>query len=96
MENINNHENMWIGNIYGPIVNRAKEYFWKQLEMYRFGKMHLLCIITGDFNVTIFPKEKKGGSKVRYPFGERLEDVISSWKLVDIKKMKGKYSWNNK
>ena len=58
--------------------------------------MHLLCIITGDFNVTIFPKEKKGGSKVRYPFGERLEDVISSWKLVDIKKMKGKYSWNNK
>ena len=31
LENIKNHENMWIGNIYGPTVNRAKEDFWKQL-----------------------------------------------------------------
>ena len=58
--------------------------------------MHLPCIITGDFNVTISPQEKKGGSKVRDPFGERLEDVITSWKLADIKKRKGKYMWSNK
>ena len=31
LENIKNHENMWIGNIYGPIVNGAKEDFWKQV-----------------------------------------------------------------
>ena len=47
--------------------------------------MHLPCIIAGDFNVTISPEGKKGGSKVRDPFGERLEDVIASWKLVDVK-----------
>ena len=64
--------------------------------MYRFGKMHLLCIITGDFNVTISPEGKKGGSKVRYPIGERLEHVIALWKLIDIKQRKGKYTWNNK
>ena len=27
--NVKNHENMWIGNIYGSIVNGAKEDFWK-------------------------------------------------------------------
>ena len=30
------------------------------------------------------------------PFGEILEDVIDSWKLVDVKQRKGKYTWNNK
>ena len=58
--------------------------------------MHLPCIITGDFNVTISPEEKKGGSKVRDLFGERLQDVIASWKLADIKQRKGKCTWNNK
>ena len=28
LENIKNHENMWIVNTYGPIVNGVKEYFW--------------------------------------------------------------------
>ena len=58
--------------------------------------MHLPCIITGDFNVTISPEEKKGGSNVRDPFGERLKDLISSWNLVNIKQRKGKCTWNNK
>ena len=31
LENVKNHENMWIGNIYGTTVNGAKEDFWKQL-----------------------------------------------------------------
>ena len=58
--------------------------------MQRFGKMHLPCMIAGDFNVTISPEEKKGGSKVRDPFREIVEDVIASWRLVDIKQKKGK------
>ena len=87
---------MWIGNIYGPTVNGVKKDLWQRLEMQIFGKMHLPCIIAGDFNVTISPEEKKGGSNVRNPFGERLEDLISSWNLVDIKQRKGKYTWNNK
>ena len=89
MENIESQENMWIENIYGPIVQGAKEDFWLQLEMHRYGNMHLPCIIAGDFNVTISPEENKGGSKVRDPFGEILEDVIKSWRLINIKKRKG-------
>ena len=87
---------MWIRNIYGPTVHTVKDYFWLQLEMHRYGKVHLLCIIARDFNVTISREEKKGGSKVRDTFREILEDVIASWRFVDIKKMKGKYTWNNK
>ena len=52
--------------------------------------MQLLCIIAGVYNVTISPEEKKSGSKFRDPFEERLEDVIASWKLVNVKQRKGK------
>ena len=41
-------------------------------------------------------RKKKGGSNVRDPFGERLEDLISLWNLVNIKQRKAKYTWNNK
>ena len=58
--------------------------------------MHLQCILAGDFNITISLEEKKGGSKVRDPFGERLEDIMTSRRLVDIKQKKGKYTWSNK
>ena len=52
--------------------------------------MHIPCIIVGDYNVTISPKEKKGGSKVMDLFEEKLEDMIASWKLVNVKQRKGK------
>ena len=32
---------------------------------------------------------------MRDPIGERLEDFIISWNLIDIKLKKGKFTWNN-
>ena len=34
-------------------------------------------IIDGDFNTTKSQPEKPGGTKVRDPFGEKMEDLIS-------------------
>ena len=48
------------------------------------------------FQCNHLARGKKGGSKVRDPFGERLEEFMASWKLVDVKQKKGKYTWNNK
>ena len=44
----------------------------------------------------ISPEEKRGGSIVQDPFGERLEDLMNTWKVIDIKPKKGKYTWSNK
>ena len=55
---------LWIENIYGPTTQASKDAFWNALEDQSSGKKHLLCIIFGDFNVTISAEERRGGSKV--------------------------------
>ena len=38
-------------------------------------------ILAGDLNITLNAKEKKGGSIVRYPLREIVEDVMREWDL---------------
>ena len=85
-----------MGNIYGPTIETPKDTFWNSLEDQWSGKKQCPYIIAGDFNVTISAEELKGGTKIRDPFGERLEDLISYWGLLDIKPKNGKFTWNNK
>ena len=47
-------------------------------------------------NVTLALSEKKGGSPVRDPAREWVEDIISGWDLADIKPSRGKFTWSNK
>ena len=53
-------------------------------------------IIAGDFNTTKSSMEKRGGSIIRDPFGEKLEDLIANLELLDPTTKNGKYTWNNK
>ena len=41
-------------------------------------------------------EEKKGGSLVRDPAREWVEDFILDWELEDIKPTSGKFTWSNK
>jgi hypothetical protein len=41
-------------------------------------------------------KEKRGGSIVRDPSRENMEDLISSLDLFDVQPSKGKFTWNNR
>ena len=77
LENKESKEIFWIGNVYGPTMNAQKDSFWTPLEEQCEGKKLLPYFISGDFNVTISADEHRGGTKVRDPFGERLEDLIS-------------------
>ena len=88
-------EKFWVGNIYGPTIHGEKGEFWDSLETQREGKRWAEYIIEGHFNVTISTEERRGGTNVRDPIGERLEDFIISWNLIDIKLKKGKFTWNN-
>ena len=96
LENKETKEILWIGNIYGPTFQAQKDNFWKSLEDQCAGKMLLPCYLAGDYNVTISAKKQRGGTKVRDPFGERLEDLISLWGLSDIKPKNGTFMWSNK
>ena len=95
-KSLETQETLWIGNVYGPIIHGCKEELWTQLEQQIHGTMQFPCIIAGDFNDTIYLEEKKRISKVKDPFGEILEDIMSVWRLVDIKPKCGKYTWSNK
>ena len=96
LEDKENKEVLWVGNIYGPTIQAQKESFWNSLEDQCSGKKQCPYIIVGDFSVTISVEERRGGTKVRDPYGERLEDLISYWGLTDIKPKNGKFTWNNK
>ena len=77
LENKERKEQFWIGNLYGPTMNSQKESFWTSLEEQCEDKKLLPCYIAGDFNATILEDERRGGNKVRDPFRERMEDLIS-------------------
>ena len=41
-------------------------------------------------------KEKRGGSIVRDPLRENVEDIIKDWELEDIKPVCVQFTWSNK
>jgi hypothetical protein len=53
-------------------------------------------IMGGALNVTLSTIEKKGGSIVRDPTREWVEDIMLEWELEDVKPIKGNYTWSNK
>ena len=53
-------------------------------------------ILAGDLNVILSQEEKRGGSLVRDPIRETVDEIILEWDLMDIKPSSGKYTWNNK
>jgi hypothetical protein len=46
--------------------------------------------------VILSNKQKRGGDIVRDPLCECMEDLIANWDLVDVKLVKGKYTWTNR
>ena len=52
-------------------------------------------MITGDLNITLDSKEKKGGICGRDPMLKSVENFITSWDLIDFKPKKGIYTWTN-
>jgi hypothetical protein len=81
-----------IFNLYVPVLLEEKKDCWNKLK--EFLSMHQIenIIIIGDLNVTLSQGEKKGGTIVRDPIREWVEDTILDWELEDIKPSRGKYT----
>ena len=72
VKNKRSMERTYICNVYGPTHYKDKMDFWEyllSLKTYLQGKD---VIIVGDFNTTKSSLEKRGGSIIRDPFGEKL------------------------
>jgi len=79
-----------------PNNHHEKIQCWKSLLGLQNLSTYSRFIIVGDFNTTLHPKEKRGGSLVRDPSREHMEDSISSLDLSDIKPKINKYTWTNR
>jgi hypothetical protein len=83
-------------NLYVLVLLEEKIICWDTLKDYLLLNELENIIIGGDLNVTLAATEKKGGSIVRDPAREWVEDIMSDWELEDVKPTKGKYTWSNK
>jgi hypothetical protein len=83
-------------NLYVPVQFSEKRACWDSLKSFLQQRNTENIIIVGDLNITLASSEKKGGSPVRDPAREWVEDLIMDWDLEDIKPVRGKYTWSNK
>lgn len=79
-----------------PVLLEEKRFCWDTLKDYLLLNELENIIIGGDLNVTLAATEKKGGSIIRDPAREWVEDIMADWELEDVKPTKGKYMWSNK
>ena len=87
---------LYIYNVYGPTHYRDKTTFWEDLNKLKDVLHGKDLIIAGDFNITKSQFEKRGGKKVRDPFGENMQDLMEDLDLQDIPLGNEKYTWTNK
>ena len=52
-------------------------------------------MMVGELNITMDPKEKKGGVYERDPMLKIVENLILFWELVDFQPKKGRYTKTN-
>jgi exonuclease III len=85
-----------IFNIYVPQHLGEKKQCWESLQNYLQQNELDDIILGGALNVTLAQEEKRGGSIVRDPAREWVEDLATTWDLLDIKPAKGLCTWTNK
>ena len=79
-------------NIYGPIIFAGKKDCWNYLREVENNTLLENIILVGDLNVILNQAEKMGGSLVRDPIMEHVDDLILDWELTDAIPPKGKFT----
>ena len=87
---LEDNHHLCICNVYGPVLYYKKnKKNWNYLGDLREKNLHARSIVEGYFNTTISQSKRRGGARVRDPFGEQLEELQSHSDLVDVKPRKG-------
>jgi hypothetical protein len=82
-------------NSYMPINYMEKD-SWRSLITLKDLEFVSNSVIVGDFNIILYNSEKRCGNIVRDLYREKMEELIVEWDLIDIKPIKGKYTWTNR
>ena len=71
---------------------QRKMEFWESLLSLKTDLQGKDLIIAGDFNTTKSSLEKRGGSIIKDPFSEKLEDLMAELDLLDPMPKIGKFT----
>ena len=74
----------YVCNVYSPTHHNDKQAFWSSLTSLKEGLKGKDLIIVRDFNDTKAQSKKREGSRVRDPYGENTEDLISMESILGI------------
>ena len=89
-------ESIFVCNIYRPTHYRDKLIFCGTLNLLSKILQGKYNILSGDFNATKSQAKKRGGSIIKDPFGEKMEDLMAYLDLLEPPLKNGKYTWSNK
>ena len=78
-----------IFNLYVPVNSQEKRECWNSLAEFLATSKFSNILLAGYFNITLDPKEKKGGVYGRDPMHKTVENLISIWDLIDLKPKRG-------
>ena len=92
MQNKSNLDLIYICNVYGPTHYNENMDFWDSLLSLKADLHGKDVIIAGDFNTAKFSLEKRGGSIMRDPCGEKLEDLMEDLDLLDPMPKNGRFT----
>eukprot|EP00253_Pinus_taeda_P009219 PITA_09219 len=82
-------------NLYVPVHYEEKKECWRSLSEFLEQNSPSNLVLGGDLNIILDLKEKKGGIQSKDPFSRIVGSLIQRWDLVDLKPVKGKFTWTN-
>ena len=96
LQPLDSREALSLFNVYVPTNIGEKRECWDSIRHLSESENLENIIVAGDLNLTLRMEEKRGGTIVRDPAREWVEDLMQDWDLLDIPPDNGKYTWTNK
>ena len=76
LQHVDSDETLCLFNVYVPVSAGEKKNCWDTIRSLAESEELANIIIAGDLNLTLSSAEKRGGSIVRDPAREQVEDLL--------------------
>eukprot|EP00253_Pinus_taeda_P036481 PITA_36481 len=96
LQHLESKEIISLVNVYAPNNAGENKICWDSIKNLADLENLENIIIAVDINLTLLSSKKRGGSIVRDPARESVEDLMQDWDLIDIKPTASKYTCSNK
>ncbi|GLJ49857.1 hypothetical protein SUGI_1059430 [Cryptomeria japonica] len=93
---IKSNLNFTLINVYGPTQTHAKKQVWEEIENFLPNEIEQTCLIGGDFNAILDPKEKWGGNNKMTQSCLDFRNWMHKCNLLDLIAKSEAFTWNNR